>query len=167
MSKTRRQLTLFIDEPLAKAIEDIRKTFNPKQYALIKSHVTLCREDEIEEIGKVIQNLYNLNHNYVTIAFGSAIRFAQAKGVLIPAKSDNEQFHQLRSIVLQGIIDSPRQHDPHITLIHPRNGICTDSIFEEIKKTKLPTKLIFKEISLIEQTEGQAWRILKTFALKG
>ena len=42
---TRKQLTLFVKDVQAKAIEAIRRQYNPEQYALIKAHVTLCRED--------------------------------------------------------------------------------------------------------------------------
>ena len=64
MSKKRLQLTLFIDEDKSEMIEKIRKEFNPLQFELIKSHVTLCREDELDPIEQVIQNLEKLNHTY-------------------------------------------------------------------------------------------------------
>ncbi|MBL0007415.1 MAG: hypothetical protein IPP25_09600 [Saprospiraceae bacterium] len=55
MNKRRRiQLTLFIDEKQSAAIERIRQKFNPQQYGLIKAHVTLCREDEIESFDNVL-----------------------------------------------------------------------------------------------------------------
>lgn len=79
------QLTLFIDETESKEIEQIRQEFNPEQYQLIKSHITLCREDEIEQIEKVILNLKRLKFNCLTIAFGKVVRFSNEKGVLIPA----------------------------------------------------------------------------------
>jgi len=46
----RKQITIFLDETEAIPIEAIRKRFNPRQYKLIKSHITLCREDEIEDL---------------------------------------------------------------------------------------------------------------------
>ena len=52
----RRQLTLFVGEKDAITIEQIRQKFNPLQFKLIKSHVTLCREDEIENLEQVIEN---------------------------------------------------------------------------------------------------------------
>lgn len=59
MNKRRRQLTLFVDEKQSVTIESIRQKFNPQQYRLIKAHVTLCREDEIESIDTVLYNLTN------------------------------------------------------------------------------------------------------------
>ncbi|PWT70618.1 MAG: hypothetical protein C5B59_19610 [Bacteroidetes bacterium] len=47
---SRRQLSLFLKKNEASEFESIRKTFNPDQFQLIACHVTVCREDEIENI---------------------------------------------------------------------------------------------------------------------
>ncbi len=161
----RRQLTLFVENHHSEAIEAIRKEFNLAQYALIKAHVTLCREDELEEIEKVMANLLKLNQAEVTIDFGKVIRFADGKGVLLPAIGNSEQFQQLRAVILEGVIEKPRQHEPHITLMHPRNATCTDAIFEQIEKIEFPDKIVFRKISLIEQELGKEWEVLREFEL--
>lgn len=165
MNKKRIQLTLFLDENKSEVIEKIRKEFNPKQYELIKSHVTLCREDELEPIEIVIQNLEKLHYKYITLDFGSAVRFSDEKGVLVPATGDNERFHQLREHILQGVLKNSRKQEPHITLMHPQNSTCTDKIFQQIKKIKIPDKIAFRKISLIEQEENKKWEILKEYEL--
>ena len=165
-SKIRKQLTLFIDDKDAENIEKVRRQFNQRQSELIKSHVTFCREDEIENSEQVLNNLAALPLNRISINFGQAIRFSNGKGVLIPAKGDNHEFHNLRKLVLQRLNDNPRKHEPHITLLHPRNSTCTDFIFEQITKANLPGSLVFKKISLIEQEEGRPWRILEEFDLE-
>ena len=166
MYQKRIQLTLFIPESDSEAIEKIRSTYNPEQYALIRSHVTLCREDELEQIDQVLLNLENLYSGCITIAFGDVIRFSDGKGILIPAQKDNETFQQLRAKVLDGIMEQPRIHNPHITLMHPRNATCTDEIFDLIQKKTFPKAISFRKISLIEQKIGMKWNILKEFELK-
>jgi 2'-5' RNA ligase len=166
MNKTRTQLTLFINENAAQNIEEIRQKYNPKQYALIKSHVTLCREDELDNIKQILHNLTHLNQNSITINFGNIIRFSDEKGVLMPAIGNLEFFENLRKNILKGIIENPRIQEPHITLMHPRNATCTDEIFTEIQKYDLPNVIKFPKISLIEQEIGQKWVILKEFELK-
>ncbi len=163
INNTRRQLTLFIEEKDAENIERVRKEFNPKQSELIKSHVTLCREDEIENLEQVIANLSNLTEINVSIDFGQVTRFNKGKGVLLPAQGDNIEFHKLRKKILYGSTDSPRMHEPHITLMHPRNSTCTDDIFRQIEEIGLPEKLKFKMISLVERREGGAWNVLEEF----
>jgi 2'-5' RNA ligase len=165
MVTKRLQLTLFVDKKASEAIEKIRQTFNPLQYELIKSHVTLCREDELESLEKVIANLEKLNHDPITIHFGKAARFADGKGVFLPAIGDNAGFQQLRAQILQGIIDHPRTQEPHITLIHPRNGTCTDAIFEHIEQCSLPDTLSFSTISWIEQEVGREWRVVRALEM--
>lgn len=166
MNKKRIQLTLFIDENESGPIEKIRQEFNPEQYELIKSHVTLCREDELEQIEKVKRNLTKLNQGYITIDFGTVVRFLDGKGVLLPAAGNNESFQKLREKILYGVIENPRIHEPHITLMHPRNATCTDEIFEKIERHTFPNKIQFKKISLIGQEPGMKWEILATFELK-
>lgn len=162
----RQQLTLFLNKKDAGAIEKIRKKFNPKQQQLIDSHVTLCREEEITNLDKILDNLQNLDTSKITIQFGQAIRFDHNKGVLLPASGDNRQFHQLREKVLSGSNISMRTHDPHITLMHPRNSNCTDEIFEAIQSVNLPVSLNFYTISLIKQINGGPWQIIDRFKLK-
>jgi hypothetical protein len=167
MNSKRIQLTLFVDDKDSEAIEQIRSTFNPLQYDLIKSHVTLCIENELAALEKVTQNLLTLNHDCINIHFGEVARFSGGKGVLIPALGDNVRFQALRKLILKGIIEVPGNMDPHITLMHPRNSICTDDIFEQIQKAKLPNMIEFRKISLIQQENGDKWNVLKEFALRG
>lgn len=162
----RRQLTLFVEPKDADKIENIRQQFNPGQSELIKSHVTLCREDEIENLEQVIVNLNRLAQIDISIDFGQVTRFDNGKGVLLPSKDDNIEFQNLRTLILFGLNDNPTKQEPHITLMHPRNSTCTDNIFGQIEKITLPTKLKFKRISLIEQKDGGQWKILQEFELK-
>lgn len=163
----RRQLTLFVNKKAADNIENIRKKFNPKQHQLIKSHVTLCREDEIKNITLVLDNLQKLDTPNITIQFGQVRRFDNGSGVLLPTLGDNEEFHKLRLKVLSGLEMTVRLHEPHITLMHPRNSNCTDKIFKIIQGTNLPTALAFDTISFIEQVDGGQWQILRTYKISG
>jgi 2'-5' RNA ligase len=167
MSKKRIQLTCFVSEPESQPIEDIRKKFNPLQCNLIQAHVTLCREDELVEIERVMNNLMYLNARSVAVHFGKVTRFFDGQGVYIPAIDNDQAFQELRKSILKGIIEQPRLHEPHITLMHPRNSTCTDSIFEQIEQQHLPSRIVFRKISLIEQEIGEKWRILKEFDLRG
>lgn len=162
---TRRQLTLFVNNEDAQAIEGVRRRFNPEQQALIDSHVTLCREDEIENLDAVLHNLEQLDSPKLSISFGQVTRFDNGSGVMLPASGDNDQFHLLRSKVLAGIPAAIRRPEPHITLMHPRNSTCTDEIFSIIQQMLFPTQLVFDNICLIEQINGGQWQIIKRYKL--
>lgn len=159
----RRQLTLFVEQKDAETIEQIRQEFNPRQFELIKSHVTLCREDEIQNLEQVISNLLSLRQTEIIIEFGKARRFDNGKGLFLPATTNNDDFQELRRQVLAGLSDNLKKQEPHITLMHPRNSTCTDNIFGQIEKVSLPTKLKLKKICLIEQKDGGQWKILQEF----
>lgn len=165
MSHQRRQLTLFVDEKQSAAIESIRQKLNPQQYRLIKAHVTLCREDEIEPIENVLHNLTNQILPKIVICFGGVIRFSDDNGVLLPANDNLHSFRTLRSQILHAIIETPRNHEPHITLMHPRNSTCTDDIFQQISKVILPAVITFEKISLIEHIAQEPWKIIQEFDL--
>lgn len=111
--------------------------------------------------------MYQLDTTKITILFARAARFGNGLGVLLPALDDNEQFHQLRLKVLRGSGMIVRRHEPHITLMHPRNSICTDEIFKTIQETNLPASLTFDNISFIEQVDGDQWQTLKVYKLTG
>ena len=162
----RRQLTLFVEHMDAETIEEIGQEFNPRQFEIIKAHVTLCREDEILNLEKVKSNLLLLTQNDFDIEFEKIARFDNGKGLLLPSATDNKEFDNLRRQVLSGLIDNPRKQEPHITLMHPRNSTCTDNIFQQLEKINLPTKLNFKKISLIEQKDSGQWKILQEFNLR-
>jgi 2'-5' RNA ligase len=167
MESVRKQLTLFLEEQ-AEAIEEIRGRFNPAQHALIAAHVTLCREDELLDLTRIRTNLQALAQMQpIEIDFGPVERFGEGKGVLLPALPGNLAFHALRKAALQGVVDAPRQHQPHITLLHPRNGTCTDAIFQQIASTALPTRIRFAVISLIEQQGEGKWMLRERFPLGG
>lgn len=159
----RRQLTLFVDQDEAHTIEQVRQLYNPRQFELIKSHVTLCREDEIQSLDQVIANLVSLIREDIIIDFGEVVRFNDLKGCFLPAVEGKEGFQELRRKVLQGVIANPRIQEPHITLMHPRNSTCTDAIFELIQRIDFPARLIFRRISLIEQRDGGEWEVLRNF----
>lgn len=161
----RQQLTLFVPEIFSTEIEQCRKKYNPEQFQLIKAHITLCREDEIEPIEMVKANLDSLIFNSFVLKLGNPILFSGNKGVLIPIVGNDEEFKNLRKRVLNNITESPKDQKPHITIMHPRNSICTEFIFKEINTLKFPDKIRFSKISLIEQALGEPWNILKEYEL--
>ncbi|MFY0605879.1 MAG: 2'-5' RNA ligase family protein [Cyclobacteriaceae bacterium] len=165
MNTTRKQLTLFLDSTESSSFEIIRECYNPEQFRIIKCHITLCREDEIEEIETIQQNLEGLNLPTFNLKLGEIQRFSKGNGVLIGVADIENQFENLRRLVLQNVIAKPRDHKPHITLMHPRNSKCTDSEFAKIQGVNFPTEIKISNVSLIEQELRNAWKILREYPL--
>ncbi|MEL7221110.1 MAG: 2'-5' RNA ligase family protein [Bacteroidota bacterium] len=162
----RKQLTLFLETSESESIERIRKKFNPKQFALIKSHITLCREDEIEDLSLVLNNLAQMEVEEFELSVNGLERFSEGKGVFIKMADEERKFHQLRTVILQNGHSVPREHQAHITLMHPRNSTCDDEKFKAIQQVELPQKLRIRKICLIEQEMGKAWRVLREYSLR-
>ena len=155
----RRQSTLFLTAvPL---IDGIRARFNPVQSELIASHVTLIREDEVDDWGLPAEIASTTAIPELTLQFGGP---QLDDGLLyLPCVGDTAEFDRLRETLLSS--PATRKHSPHITLIHPRNGKCSDESFREIVGLVKPFEHTFREIAFIEQRNGGAWRTLETFPL--
>ncbi|MGB7201168.1 MAG: 2'-5' RNA ligase family protein [Pyrinomonadaceae bacterium] len=158
MPETRRQATLFVRH--VPAVESIRRTFNPKQAELISAHVTLCREDEVKDWDLLAAKLEKVTFA-VTLEFGSPVRDGDL--VFLPGIDIDGTFRDLRTYLLG--TDPVRDHEPHITLIHPRNGRCTDDIWEAIRTGIKPFTYTFHEVSFILQQGGGLWQTLQDFPL--
>lgn len=136
-------------------IDELRKLFNPEQAKLIPTHVTLCREDEVTDWSRLSLRIRDLASVQITMDFGAAVRDGNL--VFIPVVRGQEQFDELRNHLLRDGSSFPRKHSPHVTIVHPRNGICTDDVFAEISAKIRPFTTTLYEIVLIEQCDGGQW----------
>jgi len=161
MKGLRRQATLFLQRP--SWVNKIRLELNPAQAKLIDAHVTLCREDEVSDWEELGRRLQALRPQAVTLKFGSPHRDGDL--VYIPCVGPTGAFDDLRAMILGTRLASPRKHVPHITLIHPRNGSCSDADFASIISVFEPFSYTFDEVAFIQQENGGVWETVQTFRL--
>lgn len=161
----RHQLTLFAVGPEAVVLEQLRLRFNPAQHALIAAHITLCREDELEPLHRVVQTLRTLQSPALTLPLGPPMRFHEGQGVMLPAQEPCTAYHDLRKKILKEVSGNPRHAAAHLTLMHPRNATCTEQTWEEINRLPLPVALTFSKISLVRQVDDQVWELLEEFEM--
>jgi hypothetical protein len=157
----RRQATLYLSTPSSTAVESIRSRFNRAQFDMIRAHVTLCREDEVCNWDDFASRLIAMDAIEVALEFGMPVRDKDL--VYLPATGSSESFDKLRYSLLTAQGTLPRNHNPHITLVHPRNGTCSDCMFDEIASRCRPFSSTFRRVSLIEQVDCGRWQDLKTF----
>lgn len=151
MPPLRVQASLYLQQ--VPSLEDLRRRFNPRQAELIPAHVTLCREDEVDDWRELKARALGLDPLQLKLTFGRPVR--EQNLVYLPVVEGLDAFRMLRETLLGA---SPRDHDPHITLIHPRNGNCTDDVFDEIMRLSRPFSHTFEVIRVIEQRNGGVWR---------
>ncbi len=161
---SRSQLTLFVPPPWGPRLDELRVTLDPRQAALIASHVTLCREDEIA--GRNLLDLFSRVESSpagpLNLIFGHAERFC-GHGILLPCKYGAGDFNRLREWLLQD--QGAREHGAHITLAHPRNPRSSGNT--DSAPTACPEALAiqFAAVALIEQHGSSPWRVVQEASL--
>ena len=156
----RRQVTLFLPEPESLPIEAIRQRFNPAQFALIAAHVTLIRDEDVPNWSRLRARAQRVASVDITLRFGAPIR--QKNLVYLPSVGPTDDFDRLRRELLGD--DHCRKQEPHISLIHPRNGKCDGEDFAAIKENMGNELCIrFQMMTFIEQLDGSAWRNVGSF----
>ncbi len=162
----RRQLTLFVEGSSAERLDSLRRTLDPVQASLIRSHVTVCREDEILGIDadQLLSLARHWPHGPLSLTFGPARRFG-GHGILLPCQVGSDRFNRLRQWLLRD--SSARQHEAHITLAHPRNpqsAANTDAALESCPRDLAVT---LGAVTLIEQSDTSAWKVIDEAPLGG
>ncbi len=162
MAGRRRQLTLFVPATAAGPLEDVRARVDPVQHRLIAAHVTLCREDDLEDLPEVLARLAAPGPGPLTLTFGPAEAFG-GHGLLLPCVAGAAAFRQLR----EGVLGSARVRDqaPHLTLAHPRNPRAPGNSLAAAAALPAPLTLTFPAVSLIEQAPLEPWVVVGTSPL--
>jgi 2'-5' RNA ligase len=160
----RRQLSMYVPKATGAQLASVRQKLDPVQAALIPAHVTLCREDEIDQLSAdtIEARIRSSAVKPITLRFGRPTAF-QGHGVLLPCVAGEDAFHALRAHVLGTA--AIRTHAPHITLAHPRNLLPLKSGIADA--TGLPEVMTctFDTIFSIEQIGAAPWRVLQEFTL--
>lgn len=163
---TRRQLTLFVPDGAARELEAVRRVLDPTQSRLIGAHVTFCREDELARIpaNELHARIADARIEALTLRFGRAERF-HGHGIVLHCLAGEPEFHAAR-VRLLGTSEI-RVQRPHITLAHPRNPKAPGNDLSLTSALPDDLSIAFRALSLIEQTGGEPWRVLRTFELQG
>lgn len=148
---TRRQASLFLDN--VAAVEAMRHRYDPAQAKRIPAHVTLCREDEVVDWEILHRNLDVVSPFELRLSFGIPVQTGNF--VFLPVVAGANEYQLLRQSLLS---QKPRWQDPHLTIIHPRDGKCDAAIFSDISTRITPFQYTFHNAVLIEQLDGGVWR---------
>lgn len=156
----RRQITLFVPDPERSRLDAIRAQFNPAQAALIAAHVTLCRDDEVLEWSTLQERAKRMSAFELSLRFGAPAR--EGNLVYLPVVGSTDSFDKLRSQLLED--EDCREQEPHITLVHPRNGTCSNASFRAMQ-AQLGEALTIKfcALTFIEKVGEEPWRSIQTF----
>ena len=162
--KFRDQLTLFVPPPYAVLLEANRTVLDPVQAKLIAAHVTLCREDEIENLSSTIlqARLAASGVKNVTLRFGAPESFS-GHGILLPCIAGEREFHALRQLILG--TNELRRQAPHITLAYPRNPRAVGNTLANAAKLAQGLSITFTCIVHIRQEGSAPWQNIGEYPL--
>jgi hypothetical protein len=146
----------------ASVVEDARLVADPIQHHLIPAHVTLCRDEELEDLSGIEARLQTFAPGSIDLGFGSPEVF-QGHGIVMRCVSGLEPFRKLREILL-GSSDI-NDHQPHITLAHPRNSKAVGNSLANTDSISTPFFVRLSQIALIEQEGAAPWEIVREYAL--
>lgn len=158
-SDHRRQLTLFVTEPWRSRLDALRQVLDPLQASLIPAHVTLCREDEIEQLDKasIAGRARSWPYGPLSVTFGRPQRFG-GHGALLPCEQGSDQFQRLRQWLLQD--QGAREHGAHLTLAHPRNPESAGNNNAALDTCPPVLQLQFASVAVIEQHGSSPWKVI-------
>jgi 2'-5' RNA ligase len=154
---------MYAPENAAKAIEEVRKTVDPIQSALIPAHITLCREDELDDLSKLHDRLSSIPFKPLTLRFGRPEIFS-GHGLLLNCIEGADDFRLLREYLLDS--KNIRNQAPHITLAHPRNPKSVGNLVSAAAVLPAVITINFPAIYLIGQEASEPWRILARYHLQ-
>jgi 2'-5' RNA ligase len=155
----RLQLSLYVAEPEASALDALRARLDPVQRALIAPHVTLARDADIDTRSGPDwrDRVATLREPVLRLRFGPAEAFHE-NGILLRCVGGVDRFDALRARILGPAALSLA---PHLTLAHPRNPRAPgNSLAHALAELPSPLELRFDALNLIEQCNGGPWRVL-------
>jgi 2'-5' RNA ligase len=155
---------MFVPGDVAIDFEELRRALDPIQSLLIPAHVTLCREDELNQISdsELRVRLSRVHLKSITLRFGRPEAF-DGHGILLTCIGGASDFRSLREHVLGSI--TIREQRPHITLAHPRNPKSPGNSLARALSLPEVISITFPAIRLIEQHGVQPWKVLQQFKL--
>lgn len=160
MQNIRRQLTLFVPSKSASRLEAARQLLDPIQFKLIRVHVTLCREDEIEDMNDKQLQARASTAAAIRLEFGRPERFS-GHGVQLRCVAGQARFHELRCQLLGSPSTRPQQ--AHITLAHPRNPQAPGNTLENMAAVEGCFSISFAMASIIRQMGDGPWVVEQSF----
>lgn len=164
--KTRVQLSLYVPTSSAEILEATRRLLDPIQCSLIPAHVTLCREEDLQDLNlaNLVSIIASSGAGPMSLKFGSPQVF-QEHGVLLPCIEGEEEFQELRCRLLGS--RSVRRQAPHITLAHPRNSCSPHNKPSNLGAVPSGLVITFSEVRYIMQEAAMPWQVIATYPLLG
>lgn len=165
---TRVQATLFLPPPVNRAVEDIRRRWDPRMAQVVAAHVTLVHQ--VDDPSAFLQQLRSIATVTAPVQFTltHAARWeSPAGGIYVAVEDSSDAIAALRRSLL--VTDPPGiTYTPHVTLVHPRTTLPdrARSAWSALRDVRVNQHVTVEDVALM-QNGAQGWELVDRIRLMG
>jgi 2'-5' RNA ligase len=167
MPLARYHATVFLGSSASRALEELRRTWDPGMARQIAAHITLIYPEEIADPAELVERTRRAADRIAPFTIAAGRPFhpgSPADGVFLHVIDPDDGIGRFRAAAIpQGqAIGFP----PHITIVHPRTSRRGQRAWAELAQVRLDASFTIGEVA-ITAYDGQCWPTLRTIALAG
>ncbi len=166
----RHQATLFLPEPAATLVDEVRSTWDPETARRIAAHVTLVHDASPLEL--TIERLRGAAAETAAfrLALGAAARWESGEGgIYLEVRDVDDGVRALREHVMLPPISDPdgTEYEPHVTIVHPRTVAPAGrrAAWDRLRAWHLTRVVVIDAVTVIVETPT-GWDTVDTIRLE-
>ncbi len=166
----RRQVTIFLPEPVAERIDEIRTRFDPDTARRIAPHITVVHDADSAELGELRSQLELVGSSRPPLSLrltGVRCWGSPIAGIYLATEAAHGVIETIRRAL--GVVDAPGvEYVPHVTLTHPRTVPAPRAreAWDAIRGWTVDEIVHIDRLAIVE-LDGSEWRTRATVALVG
>jgi hypothetical protein len=166
----RHQATLFLPEPAATLVDEVRSTWDPEMARRIATHVTL-----VHDASPLALTIERLRGAAVEVAafrleFGAAAHWeSDVGGIYLEVRDLDDGIRALREYVMLPPLSDPggTEYEPHVTIVHPRTVAPAErrAAWDRLRAWHLRRVVVIDAVTVIVETPT-GWDTVETIRLQ-
>jgi 2'-5' RNA ligase len=167
MPLTRCHATAFLGSPASRALEELRRTWDPGMAKQIAAHITLIYPEEITDPAELAERTEHAAARIApfTIAAGRPFHAGSpADGVFLHVSDPDDGIGRFRGAAIPH--GRAIAFLPHITIVHPRTSRRGERAWAELAQVHIDTRFTIAEVA-ITAYDGRRWPTLQAVPLTG
>jgi hypothetical protein len=166
----RHQVTIFLPEPVAGFVDEVRSTWDPEMARGIAAHVTLVHDASppalmIERLRRAAVDVAAFR-----LELGAAARWeADEGGIYLEVRDVDGGIRTLRECVMLPPLGEPAvtEYEPHVTIVHPRTVAPARrrAAWDRLRAWHLERVVVIDAVTVIVETPT-GWDAVATIYLK-
>jgi 2'-5' RNA ligase len=165
----RLQVTLFIPEPVASRLDEIRRMWDPTMAARIRPHITMLRS--VPDPNATLAAMSDCDRTGPCSVSLRGVRRAEpahGAGVFVHVVDPAGDLARLTAVLTESVgqnHDAAQTH-PHVTLVHPRT-VAPEQVaaaWDHLRREDVEYDIVLDQITLIGETD-RGWMPITCYQL--